>query len=121
MLNVRIHNFGQVAILRCSGRLVLGEDIDLVRRAVISPLGKRIVALDFGDINSIDCSGLGLLVALHNWTRANRKELKLVNPAGHVKEILQLTGLYSVLDIWSCEDLAALLSDVAKPAYRAAG
>ena len=44
-------------------------------------------------------------------------EMKLMNPARHVQSIFELTALYSVFDIWSCGDLAALLSGVAKPTY----
>lgn len=117
MLKVRTHDFGQVAVFGCSGRLVLGEDIDLLRRAITSTLGKRIIVLDLGTIDAIDGSGVGLLVSLHNWTSDNDIEMKLMNPPRRVQEILELTGLQSVFDIWSCENLAALLSGVTKPAY----
>lgn len=116
MFDVRNHNFGQVAVLCCSGRLVLGEDLSLLRRAVMSSLGGRIVVLDLDAIEAIDGSGVGLLVSLHNWTSDSHMEMKLMSPPRHLQEILELTGLQSVFDTWSCEDLAALLSDMAKPA-----
>jgi len=117
MLSVSEQNFGQIAILRCSGRLVLGREISLLRTAVMSQSDKRIVVLDLAEIEAIDGSGVGLLVSLHNWTRANHIEMKLMNPGKQVQEVLELTTLHAVLDIWSCEDLASLLSGAARPAY----
>jgi len=92
MLTVRIHNLGQIAMLRCSGRLVLGEQTDLLRTAVISQATKRIVVLDFATVNAIDASGAGLLVSLHDWTRANGVEMKLMNA---VCDIHHLTALWA--------------------------
>ncbi len=117
MLNVSEQNLGQIAVLRCSGRLVLGNEITLLQRAVISQSSKRIVVLDLAGIDAIDGSGVGLLVFLHAWTRANHIEMRLMDPAKRVQEILELTNLQSVLATWSCEDLASLLSGAARPAH----
>ena len=117
MLNIRIHNLGRVAVLRCSGRLVLGEETDLLRTAVMSQPIEQTVVLDFSAIDAIDASGAGLLVSLLDWTCANRMEMKLMNASRQVQEVLELTNLNCVLDTWSCEDLASLLCGVAKPAY----
>lgn len=118
MLNVRIHNLGHVAVLRCSGRLVLGEQTDLLRTAVMmSQATEQIVVLDFSAIDAIDASGAGFLASLLDWTRANRIEMKLMNASRQVQEVLELTDLNCVLDTWSCEDLASLLCGMAKPEY----
>ena len=96
---------------------MLGKEISLLQKAIISQSSKRIVVLDLAGIDAIDGSGVGLLVFLHAWTRANHMEMKLMNPAKRVQEILELTNLQSVLATWSCEDLASLLSGAARPAH----
>src|SRR6266705_2881491 len=97
MLNVSEQNFGQIAVLRCSGRLVLGKEISLLQKAIISQSSKRIVVLDLAGIDAIDGSGVGLLVFLHAWTRANHMEMKLMNrrlAAPHCRELAELRELY---------------------------
>jgi anti-anti-sigma factor len=83
----------------------------------MSQSDKRIVVLNLSDVDAIDGSGVGLLAFLQAWTRANHMELKLMNPARQVQEVLEITNLHSVLDTWYCEDLASLLSGVPSRAY----
>jgi len=63
----------------------------------------------------VGARGLGMLVSLHNWACANDIRLKLVNPSKLVREILDLTGLTSVLHLSSVDDVIQIFctSDLA--------
>jgi anti-anti-sigma factor len=67
-------------------------------------VNRRTVALDLTRVEAIDGGGIGLLICLQGWARAAGIELKLMNPAQHVREMLELTNLDSVFDICLSED-----------------
>jgi len=57
----------------------------------------------------LDGGGLGVLVFLHRWTLDNGIQLKLVNPAPFVREMLDRTRLTCVFNISSMEDVVEIL------------
>lgn len=95
MLTVTIEKSAEGAILRCAGRVVRGEGADTLCNAVLSAYDGRMVMIDLGEVHAIDGGGLGLLVSLE----ASGIHLKLQNPRRHVREVLRLTSLASVLEI----------------------
>jgi len=101
MLNVVIENSGNLAILRCRGKIVEGEEISTLFDAVISLKNKRVVVLDLTRVSRIDARGLGILVLL---ARAVGVKLQLM-PSKTVQELLDLTGLHSLFEIRSSESV----------------
>lgn len=57
----------------------------------------------------LDAGGVGMLVFLHNWTRVKGIQLKLVNPSSLAREMLERTGLTSVLHISSVDDVVEII------------
>ena len=96
---------GDVAVLQCTGRMVRTEALCLLRGAVTSLPGMRVIVLDLSEVAILGAGGIGVLVFLHNWACANGIQLKLVNPCRRVREMLALTGLTSVLHISSVNDI----------------
>ena len=97
MLNVVIENSGNVAILRCRGKIVEGEEVSTLFDAVISLRNKRVVVLDLTRVSRIDARGLGILVLL-----AHAAGVKLqLNPSKTVQELLELTGLHALFEVRS--------------------
>jgi anti-anti-sigma factor len=99
MLTIEVEKSGDVAVVRCSGRIVRGEEVCTLRNAVISEKSSRIVVLDLSDVESVDAGGLTTLLSLHQWARSRGVQLKLVNPSHFVYEVLTRTKLDRVLDI----------------------
>jgi anti-sigma B factor antagonist len=106
MLKTDIERKGSTTVVRCVGRIVVGEALSKLRDAVLCELDKQTIALDLAAAEAIDGSGIGLLVFLQAWARGAGIELKLMNPAQHVLELLKLTNLDSVFEIFSSEDVA---------------
>jgi hypothetical protein len=46
MLSVTVQDLGDVAVLRCEGRIVSGHEVDILRTAALSRANRRIVVLD---------------------------------------------------------------------------
>lgn len=99
MLTIDVERSGNVAVMRCAGRIVRGQEVDKLRSAVIAEKNSRIVVLDLSDVQSVDAGGLNSLVSLHAWTLSRGIQLKLVNPSHFVQEMLTRTKLDRVFDI----------------------
>jgi anti-sigma B factor antagonist len=106
MLTTDIERRGNTTIVRCGGRIVVGEALSKLRDAVLCELDKQIIVLDLRATEAIDAGGLGLLVFLHTCAYGLGTELKLRNPTLHVAELLRLTNLDSVFDILSSENVS---------------
>jgi anti-sigma B factor antagonist len=90
-----------VTILDLSGRITLGE-ASVVVRDVINNLmsnGNKKILLNLADVNYIDSSGIGVLVSSFTSVRSHGGELKLVNTSKRIRDLLQITKLYSLFDI----------------------
>jgi len=109
MLTVDVEKTGDVAVVRCMGRIVRGEEVWTLRNAVVSGTGTRIVVLDLEAVEAMDGGGLSALVSLRHWTRSRGIQLKLVNPSRFVMEVLECTGLDGVFDISSLHDALVVL------------
>ena len=104
MLNVTIQHSEDMAVLRCVGRIVAGDEANILRKAVQSEVNSRTVVLDLTGVDAIDGGGMGVLVFLQGWARATEVDLKLMNPTSRVRELFALTNLDSVFEISSSED-----------------
>lgn len=107
-LQIDVEETGGVAILQCTGRIVRAGSLSILKDVVTGLTGVRVIVLDLSEVEMLDGGGLGMLVFLHNWTLGRGIQLKLVNPSKLVQEMLQKTGLTSVLHISSVDDVIEL-------------
>jgi anti-sigma B factor antagonist len=100
-----------VTILDLSGKIVLGEGSVTIRDAVRDVLakGSNKILLDLADINYIDSSGIGELVSALTAVKNAGGSLKLLQLTKKVKDLLQITKLYTVFDIFD-EEAEAIAS-----------
>jgi anti-anti-sigma factor len=103
VLTLEIQNHPQLAVLRCSGRLVHGDGANELLRAAMSQDQQRL-QIELSGVESIDAGGLGVLAALEQWAKEGNRSLELVNPTARVREALQTTKLSSVLRVWPAID-----------------
>lgn len=94
-----------VTVLDMSGRITLGEGSVQLRESIRDLIGKGSmnILLNLGDVNYIDSSGLGELVSAYTTSKNQGAKLKLLNLTKKVKDVLQLTKLYTVFDIYDDE------------------
>lgn len=97
-----------VTIVVMDGRIVLGEESNALRELVKSLLagGKKQIVLNMDHVTYIDSAGLGTLVAAHHSARSQGAALKLSNLGSRFQEILQVTKLLTVFDVYASEAAA---------------
>lgn len=98
-----------IAIVDLSGRISLGDGSALLRKTVRDLLdqGHTRIILNLGDVNYIDSSGIGELVSGFTAVRNRGGELKLLNLTKKVNDLLQLTKLFTVFEVYN-EERAAI-------------
>ncbi len=92
---------GDVSVVDVAGRITLGEGSSALReslRDMVSKNQKKIL-LNLGDVSYIDSSGIGELVSGFTSVTNSGGQLKLLSLNKRVKDLLQITKLYTVFDV----------------------
>lgn len=106
ILNTRKVN-GHI-IVEASGRIESGEPClqlrELTRRLTLD--GGRFFILNMAGISYMDSAGLGLLLSIYATIRNQGGDLKLLNVGERVHELLRITNLIHVFEIFEDENRA---------------
>ena len=96
-----------VLIVDCSGRIIFGEESSLLRDTMKKMISEnKQIILNLSGVNYIDSGGLGTLVALYTTARNAKSSLKLANLTQRVGDLLQVTKLLTVFDVYDSEEKA---------------
>jgi anti-sigma B factor antagonist len=108
ILRATYRDAGPVTVLDMSGRITLGDGSALLRKTLHELLEqKRIrILLDLADVDYIDSSGIGELLSGYTSVKNRGGELKLLHLTKKVHDLLQITKLYTVFDVYSDEQIA---------------
>lgn len=103
-----------VDVLQLDGRIVLGEESNALREAVKGLLAKgdKKIVMNMDNVTYIDSAGLGTLVASHHSAKSQSAGLRLCNLGSKFQEVLQVTKLLTVFDVYDSE--AAAIRSFAK-------
>jgi len=106
--NVTLREIGAVTIVDLSGSLILGETTALLRATIQELLNKRRIRiiLNFSDVSAIDSAGIGELVGAYAPVKTRGGEMKILNPRERVYDVLKLTQLSKVFEVYTDEALA---------------
>jgi len=96
---------GDVSVVDVAGRITLGEGSSALRDSVREMVGKgqKKILLNLGEVSYIDSSGIGELVSAFTTVTNGGGQLKLLNLTKRVKDLLQITKLYTVFDVHESE------------------
>jgi len=99
---------GDVLILRAHGKLTIGVGDVALREAVSDAVetGHSKIILDFQDLSSMDSSGLGELVSAFTRLSNAGGRLKVMHLPPKIADILQITQLITVFEIYDDEEEA---------------
>src|SRR5438105_13454523 len=104
-LNIRERQAGDVTVLDMDGRITIGEGSVAPRGAIRRLLeeGKKKILLNLGGVGYIDSSGIGELVS--SFTAINKEggQLKLLNLTSKLKDLVGITKLLTVVDVYEDE------------------
>jgi anti-sigma B factor antagonist len=104
-INIAERQAGDVTILDLNGKVTIGEGSVALRNAIRRLLGegKNKILLNLGGVGYIDSSGIGELVS--SFTAVNKEggTLKLLNLTQKIQDLLAITKLLTVFDVFDSE------------------
>ena len=93
-----------IVVVDCIGRIVFGDESLQLRETVKKALPeKNRIVLNLGEVSYIDSGGLGTLVGLLTSAQSAGGTIKLANLTKRVGEVLQVTKLVTVFEVYNSE------------------
>ena len=107
-MEIHTRTVGDVHVLDISGKITLGEATKTMRHTINDLLenGGRKIVLNLTDVNYIDNAGVGELVRTYNTVTKEGKQLKLLNLTKKIRELLVITKLLTVFQVFESEQAA---------------
>ena len=109
-MQIREREVGEIAVLDVIGRMVLSERTsdNLFRNTVadLLDIGRRQLVINLAQVSQVDTSGLTALVSAHLTAAKRGGALKLVSPTKRVRDLLGITRLNTLFEIFDNEDAA---------------
>ena len=106
-LKLSTRTVDNVLIVDCAGRIVFGEESGYLRELVKKLIAdKHQLVLNLSGVTYIDSGGLGTLVALYTSARNNGVAVKLANLTQRVGDLLQVTKLVTIFEVFEDEQKA---------------
>jgi anti-sigma B factor antagonist len=97
-----------VTVLDMDGKITIGEGSVALRTAIRRLLeeGKKKILLNLAKVGYIDSSGIGELVSSYTAINKEGGELKLLNLTQKLQDLLTITKLLTVFDVYESEEEA---------------
>jgi len=110
MLHLVEKQAGDVTVLDARGRVTLGRETEALRERVkaLVQAGNTRLILDLAGVDYIDSAGLGTLVALATSVRQAGGQFKLVNLTTRVHDLMQITRLSTIFEVYDDLEKARL-------------
>ena len=110
MLKAAVRKNGDVTIVDLSGDITFGEGSRLLRQTIrdLASAGSQKILLNLAEVGFVDSGGLGEMVTCYASVSRQGGRMKLVNIQRRVSELLELTKVSAILEVYQNEPLAVL-------------
>ena len=107
-LNISERQAGDVTVLDLSGKITIGEGSVSLRSAIkrLIEEGKKKILLNLAQVGYVDSSGIGELVSSYTTIGRENGQLKIVNLTQKIQDLLAITKLLTVFDVYDDEPTA---------------
>jgi anti-sigma B factor antagonist len=107
-MKFNVRQSSDVTILDLSGKITIGSGEEALRNTVQEILnsGAKKVLINMNGVTMIDSSGIGELVSAYTRATNRGAKLKLANLPAKVSDILTITQLITVFDVYDSESEA---------------
>lgn len=109
-VKLTMRQVGDVTVIDAVGRITLGEGSSTFRDSIkdLVSKGNKKVLLNLAEVSYIDSSGIGELVSGFTTVSNAGGSLKLLNLTKRIQDLLQITKLYTIFEVF--DDEAAALA-----------
>jgi anti-sigma B factor antagonist len=107
-INLTTRQVDDVSVVDVAGKITLGEGASALRdllRDLVAADHKKIL-LNLQNVTYIDSAGIGELISAYTTLTNRGGTLKLLGLTNRIKDLLQITKLYTVFDVHETESHA---------------
>jgi anti-sigma B factor antagonist len=99
---------GNVELIKLEGKITIGSGDSQLREVITNALnsGKNNLLLDMSSVTTIDSSGIGELVGSYTTVTNRGGKLKLLHLPAKLNELLHVTQLITVFEVYENEQEA---------------
>jgi anti-sigma B factor antagonist len=104
--NLAWNQSGGVSVLRFKQNAELthsAQELNDLRKEVLEQRDTRVI-IDLSRVTRIDSAGLGQLMSCYSHLVRNQGALKIINPAPQIQNVLDMTGLSSLIPTFHSEE-----------------
>jgi anti-anti-sigma factor len=107
-LRITERTIDDILVLELDGQLVFDEGARILREHLMASLnaGSRHLLLDLHKVTYVDSGGIGALVEMHTFVERMGGRLLLTRPSRSAERVLNITHLWSVLEVFEEEETA---------------
>ena len=106
-LDLDVSRIGDIAVIRCRGRIVFGKEADELRLVLLGLLkDARRIVLNLAWVEYIDSSGLGMLVASFISARHQGAEIKFAALSLHARRLFTTTKADRIFEVYNSAEEA---------------
>lgn len=106
-LGLDVQNVNDVAVIRLTGRIVLGDDLALLEQKITAALKESAeLIINLSGVDFVDSSGLGALVRHVTAARARRKKISICGLTPHVRKVFDMTRVTDLFSTFATEEEA---------------
>ena len=104
----RTQKIGKVNVIKLIGRLTPDEHDDLLITSVTQLInsGEKDFLIDLSAVNYINSTGIGSLIQSYRLAEGCEGRLKLLNPSQSVTQIIMVSKLDSIFEVFRDQDVA---------------
>ena len=104
-MKIKTEKQNDIMVLVLDGDMMGGPDATQLSEKIheLIDAGQKRIVLDMSKVDRMNSSGLGILIGGLTTVRANGGEMKLTHMTAKVKELITITKLNSVFDIFDSE------------------
>jgi len=101
----QIRDEGEVRVIELAGKITIGSGDVKIRELISNALyeGQSKILLNLAAVTAIDSSGIGEMVACYTTVTKRDGQLKLLRLSPKINDILQVTQLITVFDVFDDE------------------
>src|SRR5579871_6122096 len=105
---MNIQTINDVTVIYCSGKITASDGVKELTGKFLDLLntGRRKILLNFQETPYVDSAGLGCIVSGFELMKKNDGAIKLVYPTKRFKDLIQITKMRSVFEIFDDQSAA---------------
>ena len=93
-------------MLRLEGKFIVGGESVYLKDKIkdVLNMGMKSILIDLGKVPYVDSTGIGFLVSSHTAVTSQGGDFKLLSPNPRVREVLRITKLDKIFEIFDKEE-----------------